>query len=774
VELLQDHTTPAIHRMMQALHTDMPGVNWEREMKHFWQGRLDVALGMIPLTLLGMGMTTVNEVTHAKALLSDNAYLGRAGLQESDRIKIVEHAANGRLEEAQKAMQDAWQRRKPEEAAQWQRQTENQQAIEGVDQPGIDTAPSTATASFSTSATAPASAPRTQEQVNASILDRVPAVEAQALGLSDILALPAVETGARIPGLLAVRQDTALGGRMQFVFEGRAVAERFMNQARQHGGLSYGVNGDGSVAIVNMRDLAGGTSATEAVYQLQPAATAAEAGAAAASNATTPGATVDRVPMSQQNSNDGTAAQPTGPASTGSDATGSDAAGTDTNTTDADRRFLGRFTAMAGSPIAPAHRPETSPAVASAELTATWLGLRLRWFSGPRSYQAVMDVDTRTAWINATRPDVTAPSLVMHEAWHQLEKSDPDLAAQVIEHFNRLGREGHVDIPGFAKWLKDRQYSEEDINAGEMIAHIAEEFTFDSKFWDTAFANDPTLGAKTLAAVLKWIDKIAILLKLKEPTITSDVHGQFLRTVEAVDTMREQLAKAYAAMAQSARDQGSKPQNGNAQGTGGKIPFSLDINPNKAVGMAAAKVPVVPEAPPIGFANNVVEAARAIRLLMGERTRAVVFARGGMKVNLFSPDHLRAKWLSTDPMTARVAHALNSSESNYKQPDPAKVRGAPLTRYTLTSADFMVRAKDHAGRESPTWIKVYQDSTSPTGQLWHFVVTDENGDFQTQYSAPSIAGTSAEGAIVEAPGDRTPRALRKPADQDKPADGEGK
>jgi hypothetical protein len=297
-------------------------------------------------------------------------------------------------------------------------------------------------------------------------------------------------------------------------------------------------------------------------------------------------------------------------------------------------------------------------------------------------------------------------------------------------------------------------------------------FAYDPKFWDAAFANDPGLGVRVLEAILKWIDKIAILLKLKEPTITADVHGKFL-TVEAVDTMREQLAKAYAGMAQRARAGDSKSQAESTPDAPTRIPFSLDINPNKAVGMAAAKVPVVPEAPPIAFANNVEEAAHAMRDLIATSS-ARLRARGGMMVNLANPDKLRADWLKTDGMTARVAHALYSRDSGYRQPDPAKVRSAPLTRNTLINADYMVHAKDHEGRVSPTWIKVYQDSSSPTGQLWHFVVTDTKGAFQTQYSAPSIAGTSAEGAVVKAAGDRTPRALRKPAAQGKPAEGERK
>jgi hypothetical protein len=294
------------------------------------------------------------------------------------------------------------------------------------------------------------------------------------------------------------------------------------------------------------------------------------------------------------------------------------------------------------------------------------------------------------------------------------------LATAVIEHFNRLGREGQVDIPGFAKWLKDHQYSEDDINAGEMIAHIADEFAFDQQFWDAAFANNPTLGARALAAVLKWIDKIAILLKLKEPTITADVHGQFLKTAEAVDTMREQLAKAYAGMAARARAGGSASKGESTQGSPSRIPLSLDINPNKAVGMAAAKVPVVAEAPPVALTNNVAEAARAMRILM-ESSSAKVRARGGMMVNLASPDRARAEMLKTDPITARLAHALNSGTSRYLQPDPAKVRAAPLTRHTLINADMMVNARTMRDAYHPHGSKSTKTAAAPQasyGTLW--------------------------------------------------------
>jgi hypothetical protein len=254
---------------------------------------------------------------------------------------------------------------------------------------------------------------------------------------------------------------------------------------------------------------------------------------------------------------------------------------------------------------------------------------------------------------------------------------------------------------------------------------------------------------------------IAMGRYLKSFQSRADMLGKLEAEGKLPEELRGELEKSLG------MSKGTSERAGKQNAEVDEVNFALDMNPNKAVGMAASKVPVVAEAPPVAFAENVKDAGRSLRILM-EQSSARVRARGGMMINLANPDKLRAEWLKTDPESARIAHALNSSSSGYRQPDPSKVRSAPLTRHTLINADMMVIAKNKAGRDSPTWIKVYVDSTSPTGELWHFVVTDEKGDFQTQYSASSIAGTSAQGAVVKAAGDRAPRNPKTPTDPEKP------
>lgn len=125
----QDITGPVVHSIVKALKTDasIPGVDWDEENRLWWKARPDVALGMIPLTLIGVGFATVADVANAQQILQDNLELGRAGINEADRVVIMEHAANGRMEEAQIALQEAWKRRDPDTAEQFQSEADAQQ-----------------------------------------------------------------------------------------------------------------------------------------------------------------------------------------------------------------------------------------------------------------------------------------------------------------------------------------------------------------------------------------------------------------------------------------------------------------------------------------------------------------------------------------------------------------------------------------------------------------------------------------------------------------------
>ena len=117
VEAAQDIATPAI---IEALRVDAPGFDAAAEARDFWKGRADVAIGLLPLTLLGIGAASVNEYRGAKELLTWNDQLGAAGVVETDRAAISEAAQAGDVAKAQSLLIEAWGRRSPEVAAEYQ------------------------------------------------------------------------------------------------------------------------------------------------------------------------------------------------------------------------------------------------------------------------------------------------------------------------------------------------------------------------------------------------------------------------------------------------------------------------------------------------------------------------------------------------------------------------------------------------------------------------------------------------------------------------------
>ncbi|MEZ0275740.1 MAG: hypothetical protein ACAH88_12610, partial [Roseimicrobium sp.] len=121
-EAVQDVTLPVTHALFAAIKKDLPGVDVEREKEHFLKTRADVAVGLLPLTFLGLGVASVRDIHMAQTILSDNISLGAAGYLEADRIKVIGLATEGRLEEAQAALQESRGRRSLEVAAEFEGQ----------------------------------------------------------------------------------------------------------------------------------------------------------------------------------------------------------------------------------------------------------------------------------------------------------------------------------------------------------------------------------------------------------------------------------------------------------------------------------------------------------------------------------------------------------------------------------------------------------------------------------------------------------------------------
>jgi hypothetical protein len=123
VELVQDYATPVL---MAALKSDVPGYSWDDEVKDFAKGRLDVAIGMLPLTLVGLGAASIGEYRGTKNLLTLNQKMAEDGYIEKDRIVTIDALAAGNTAKAQASIQDAFQRRDPAVAAEYQEKADKQ------------------------------------------------------------------------------------------------------------------------------------------------------------------------------------------------------------------------------------------------------------------------------------------------------------------------------------------------------------------------------------------------------------------------------------------------------------------------------------------------------------------------------------------------------------------------------------------------------------------------------------------------------------------------
>ena len=123
-------------------------------------------------------------------------------------------------------------------------------------------------------------------------------------------------------------------------------------------------------------------------------------------------------------------------------------------------------------------------------------------------------------------------------------------------------------------------------------------------------------------------------------------------------------------------------------------------------------------------------------------------------VNMRSPDPGTASYrgLGEDELTARAHHAL-TMETDRKTPQPEKIRFAANVPNTVRFADLVgrknVRGKNGAPETLFYFSKLYTDPKSPTGQAWHIVVTDANGNFISQYSnAKGIMGKAGRAEVA--------------------------
>lgn len=112
-EGLQDAATPVVQGIASALSQDVPQVDWQREWAEWSGGRADVAIGTLPLTLIGMGVAGHKDIKDSHAQLRNVEAMRQLGVQDTDIVKISEAKSD---EEKVAALQEAYTRRDPQVA----------------------------------------------------------------------------------------------------------------------------------------------------------------------------------------------------------------------------------------------------------------------------------------------------------------------------------------------------------------------------------------------------------------------------------------------------------------------------------------------------------------------------------------------------------------------------------------------------------------------------------------------------------------------------------
>jgi len=125
-EGVQDLTMPFTRAVFEAVGIDT-GLDMASEWERWKNSRGTVAIASIPLILLGAGIATHRDIKDAQNLLSSRDKLGEQGIIEVKAVPILEAARAGKMDEAQALYREAFKRRSPEVAEEYQAKLETQQ-----------------------------------------------------------------------------------------------------------------------------------------------------------------------------------------------------------------------------------------------------------------------------------------------------------------------------------------------------------------------------------------------------------------------------------------------------------------------------------------------------------------------------------------------------------------------------------------------------------------------------------------------------------------------
>jgi hypothetical protein len=114
-EGFQDASRLVIQDIYAAINSDVEGTDIS-EYSQFWDSRLDVAIDMIPLNLIGLGAGTYQDFANATATMQRRDLLNLAGVNDEAAASIIELTRKGDVEGAQTALREAFLNRDPEVA----------------------------------------------------------------------------------------------------------------------------------------------------------------------------------------------------------------------------------------------------------------------------------------------------------------------------------------------------------------------------------------------------------------------------------------------------------------------------------------------------------------------------------------------------------------------------------------------------------------------------------------------------------------------------------
>ena len=113
-EYAQDAARLVIQDIYSAIDSDVEGADLSEWDTLSFHNRLDVAIDMIPLNLIGLGAGTYNDFSNAVDAMKRRDLLNLAGINDEAATPIIDLANNGDVEGSQAALREAFLNRDPE------------------------------------------------------------------------------------------------------------------------------------------------------------------------------------------------------------------------------------------------------------------------------------------------------------------------------------------------------------------------------------------------------------------------------------------------------------------------------------------------------------------------------------------------------------------------------------------------------------------------------------------------------------------------------------